>query len=166
MTTTSIENYWMTVTNRESPSKESWYLDCATTSHICGDRRKFKLYTEYTKREEREIRDFAGRIAGKAIGYGDVRLRLRLQGYCRNHEVVVRNVLHIEGAYNLLSQSQLMDRGLQIVPVNGYGIKIYDKEPAGSTGRGRGNFVGVARQTGGLFRLDVKVAGKRHRVRG
>jgi hypothetical protein len=37
MSTTSVENYWMTVTNRESPSKESWYLDCATTSHICGD---------------------------------------------------------------------------------------------------------------------------------
>jgi len=46
MTTTSIENYWMTVKNRESPSKESWYLDCATTSHICGDRRMFERYTE------------------------------------------------------------------------------------------------------------------------
>jgi hypothetical protein len=171
-TTTSIENYWMTVTNRESPSKESWYLDCATTSHICGDRRKFDRYTEYTKREEQEIRDFAGRIAGKAIGYGDVRLRLRLPGYRRNHEVVVRNVLHIEGAHNSLSQSRLMDRGLRIVPVNGYGIKIYDKSPAEDTargqarGRGRGNLVGVARQIGGLFRLDVKVAGKRYRARG
>ena len=147
LTTTSIENYWMTVTGR-SPEKEGWYLDCATTSHICGDRRKFERYTEYTKREEREIRDFAGRVAGKAIGYGDVRLRLRLPGYRRNHEVVVRNVLHIEGAHNSLSQSRLMDRGLQIVPVNGYGIKIYDKAPAESTGRGRGNLVGVARQTG------------------
>jgi hypothetical protein len=57
-TTTSFENYLMTVTNRESPSMESWYLDCATTSHICGDRRKFERYTEYTKRDEREIRDF------------------------------------------------------------------------------------------------------------
>jgi len=169
-TTTSIENYWMTVTGR-SPSKESWYLDCATTSHICGDRRKFERYTEYTKREEREIRDFAGRVAGKAIGYGDVRLRLQLPGYRRNHEVVVRNVLHIEGAHNSLSQSRLMDRGLQIVPVNGYGIKIYDKSPTDSAqgqgrGRGRGNLVGIARQIGGLFRLDVKVTGKRYRARG
>jgi len=168
MTTTSIENYWMTVTNRESPSKESWYLDCATTSRVCGDRRKFERYTEYTKREEREIRDFAGRVAGKAIGYGDVRLRLRLPGYRRNHEVVVRNVLHIEGAHNSLSQSRLMDRGLQIVPVNGYGIKIYNKSPAedSARGQGRGNLVGVARQIGGLFRLDVKFAGKRYRARG
>ena len=40
MTTTSIENYWMTVTGR-SPEKEAWYLHCATTSHICGDRQEF-----------------------------------------------------------------------------------------------------------------------------
>jgi len=166
-TTTSIENYWMTVTNGESPSKESWYLDCATTTHICGDRRKFERYTEYTKREEREIRDFAGRVAGKAIGHGDVRLRLRLPGGRRN-EVVVRNVLYVEGAHNSLSQSRLMDRGLRIVPVNGYGIKIYDKSPAedSARGRGRGSLVGVARQIGGLFRLDVKVTGKRYRARG
>jgi len=167
-TTTSIENYWMTVTGR-SPEKEAWYLDCATTSHICGDQRKFERYTEYTKKEEQEIGDFAGRVAGKATGYGDVRVRLRLPGG-QKHEVVVRNVLHVEGAHNSLSQSRLMDRGLQIVPVNGYGIKLYDKLPprdsARGQGRGHGSVVGVARQIGRLFRLDVKVAGKRYRARG
>jgi hypothetical protein len=55
MTTASIENYWITVPNRESPSKESWYLDCATTSHICGDEQEFIQYTQYAKRDEREI---------------------------------------------------------------------------------------------------------------
>jgi hypothetical protein len=75
--TTSIENYWMTVTGK-SPEKEGWYLDCTITSHICRDRRKFDQYTEYTKREELEIGDFAGIVAGKAIRYGDVQLRLRL----------------------------------------------------------------------------------------
>jgi len=172
MTTTSIENYWMTVTNRESPSMESWYLDCATTPYICGDWQEFVQYTQYAKRDEREIHHFAGRVAGKAIRYGDVRLRLRLPEYRRNHEVVVRNVLHIEGAHNLLSQSQLMDRGLRIVPVNGYRIKICDKSPAEDSargqgqGRGRGNLAGMARQIGGLFRLDVKVAEKRYRASG
>jgi hypothetical protein len=126
---TSIENYWMTVTNRESPSKETWYFDCATTSHICRDWRKFERYTEYTKRKERGIRYFDKRVPVKAIGYGDIPLRLRLPGYCRNHEAVVRNVFHIEEAHNSLSQSQLMDQGLLIVPVNGYGIQIYDKSP-------------------------------------
>jgi hypothetical protein len=71
MTTTSIENYGMTVTGR-SHEKKGWYLDCATTSHVCGDRRKFEQYTEYSKSNEREIHDFAGRVAGKAIGYGDL----------------------------------------------------------------------------------------------
>ena len=167
MMTTSIENYWMTVTNGKSPSKESWYLDCATTSHICGDQQRFKRYTEYTKREEREIRNFARRKAGKAIGHGDVWLRLRLPGG-RKHEVVVRYVLHVEGAHNSLSQSRLMDRGLWIVPVDGYGIKIYNKSPGEDSARdrGRGRLVGVARQIGGLFRLDVKFTGKIYRARG
>jgi hypothetical protein len=64
-----------------------------------------------------------------------------------------------------------MDRGLQIVPVNGYGLKKYDKLPPRDTardqGHGRGSLVGVAPQTGGLFRPDVqwpnvKVVGQRH----
>jgi len=170
MTTTSIENNWRTVMNRESPSKESWYLDCTTTSHICGDRQEFVRYTKYAKRDEREIHDFAGRVADKAIEYGDVRLRLRLPGYRRNHEVVVRNVLHIKGAHSSLSQSRLMDRVLRIVPVNGYGIKIYNKLPEEDSAQGRGrrrrNLVGVAYRIGGFFRLNMTVAGKRYRARG
>jgi len=71
MTTTSIENYWMTVTGI-SPEKESWYLDCAATSHVCGDRQEFVRYTQYAKRDKREIHDFPERVAGKAIGYGDM----------------------------------------------------------------------------------------------
>jgi len=104
-------------------------LDCATTFRICRDQRKFEQYTEHTKREEQEIRDFSGSVAGKAIGHGDVRLGLRLPGG-QKHEAVVRNVLHVEGANNSLSQSGLMDWGLRIVPVNCNGIKIYDKSPA------------------------------------
>jgi len=89
-------------------------------------------------------------------------LRLRLPGGRHPiHEGVVRNFLHVEGANTSLSQSRLMDQGLRIVPVNGYGIKIYGKALAESTGQGRGNCVGVARQIGGLFRLDVKFAGNR-----
>jgi len=70
---TTIENYWVTDTGgKTAPSKESWYLDCASTSHICGDRRKFARYTGFNKKDEREIRDFAGRVGGKAIGRGDI----------------------------------------------------------------------------------------------
>jgi len=163
---TSIENHWMTVTGR-SPEKVGWYLDFAMTSHICGDRRKFEWYTEYTKRHGQELREFKGRVAGKAIGHGDVRLRFWHPGGRHHmHEVVVRNVLHVEEAHNSVSQSWLKDWGLQIVPFNGYGIKIYDKAPAESTGQGRGNLGGVAGQIGGLCRLDVNVAGKSHRTRG
>jgi hypothetical protein len=42
MAMTSIETNWMTAMNRESPLKERWQLDCATTIHMCGDWGKFK----------------------------------------------------------------------------------------------------------------------------
>jgi hypothetical protein len=52
------------------------------------------------------------------------------------------------------------------VPVDGYGIKIYNKslaeDSAQGQSRGRGNLVGVARQIGGLFQLEVKFSGKRY----
>jgi len=169
VSTETIENYWVKDTGgNTTPSKESWYLDCASTSHICGDRRKFAGYTGFTKKDEREIHDFAGKVAGKAIGHGDVRLRLRLPGSRthgghRVHEVVVRDVLHVAGAHNSLSQSRLMDRGLQIVPGNGYGFKIYDNA---NTGRGgQGSLVDVAPQVEGLFRFDVDARGKGCRSR-
>jgi len=90
-TTTSIENYWMTVTNGESLSKESWYLDCATTTDICGDQQDFAWYTQYAKRDEWEIHDFAGRVTGKAIWYGDVRLRLRTSCISKEHTTRCHN---------------------------------------------------------------------------
>jgi hypothetical protein len=69
----TIENYWVTDTGgKMAPSKESWYLVCAATSHLCRKRRKFVRYTGFTKMDEREIRNFAGRVAGKAVGLGDV----------------------------------------------------------------------------------------------
>jgi hypothetical protein len=83
----------------------------------------------------------------------------------------VRNVLHINGAHNSLLQLWLMDRKSQIVPVNGYEIKIDDKAPAESTSQGRGNLVGVSCHTRWLFwldvkRLDVKVSRMTDRARG
>lgn len=52
--------------------------------------------------------------------------------------IVLRNALNVAGAYNSLSQSQQMDWGLHIVPVNGYRMKIYHILPADGNARGRG----------------------------
>jgi len=110
--TTPIENYLVTDTGgKMAPSKESCYLDSASSSHICGDRMMFVRYTGFTKTDQREIPDFAGRAAGKAIGHGAVGLSFRLPGYRRINEDIVRDVLHVAGAHNSLSQSRLIDRG-------------------------------------------------------
>jgi hypothetical protein len=65
-TTTSTGNYCITLTGR-SPEKEGWYLDCATTSHICGCWQNFEWYAVYSKRQELEIQEDAARVAGKDI---------------------------------------------------------------------------------------------------
>jgi hypothetical protein len=123
------------------------------------------------KRHEQKIHDFAGTVAGKFIRHGDVLPIFRLPaGRHRIPEVVLRIVLDVHGSHNSLSQLRVMDQGLQIVPVNGYGNKIYDQylsdsaQGQGPT-RGCGTLVGRARQIGGFFRLQVKVAGKLHRMK-
>ena len=80
---------------------ENYYLDCAATSHIGGDRRKFSSYRGSTEKDMWEVRDCAARVAGKGIGLGDVQERFRLPSGCdRIDDVVVRDVCHVEGARN------------------------------------------------------------------
>jgi hypothetical protein len=75
-----------------------------------------------------------------------------LPGNCE-HELLLRNVLHVKGAHSSLSQSRLMNRGLWIVPVNVNRIKIYGN-------RGQRSLVAVAPLIGGSFRVDVDDIGK------
>jgi len=86
--------------------------------------------------------------------------------------VVARNVLHVEEAHNWLSQSQLIVLRIQFIPVNGYGIKIYDTFPRHITrrqsqGQGQGweSGLGVTLQTGESLWLDGNVAENRYQVR-
>lgn len=48
------------------------------------------------------------------------------------------NILHVKDAHNSLSQSQLMDQGIQIVTALGYRIQIYDKLPPEDSACGQG----------------------------
>jgi len=155
---TTIENCWLTDTGRNTaPSTECWYSHCASTFHICGDRRMFAWYTRFTNKDEWENGNFARRVAGKGVQQGNVRLKFRIPGNCER-QVVVSDVLHVRGAHNALSQSRLMDQGLQIVPVNGFGIKIYDNANAGH--RGQGSIGAAVPPDSRQFQFDVDAGGK------
>jgi hypothetical protein len=71
--------------------------------------------------------------------------------------VVVRDILHVEGAHNSLSQSMIMDLELRITPANGFRITV-------NVRRGQQSLVAVAPQVGGVFKLDMdmKVARNVH----
>jgi len=134
---------------------------CLNLSHLWRWKDVRSVYGIQQEGQGRDLR-FVRRVAGKAVGQGDVRLKFRLPRN-REHEVVVSDVLHVKGAHNSLSQSRLMNRGLWIVPVNGFGIKIYAKVPAMGTGSGgQWSLVAMAQHVGRLsrFDVDVKVAGK------
>jgi hypothetical protein len=71
--TTTMKNCWVTDSGRQmTPLKDGWYLYCASAYQICGDQRKFVQYSGFTKMDERDKRDFAGKVADKAIGHGDI----------------------------------------------------------------------------------------------
>jgi len=142
-------------------SIESWNFDSASTPHIDANGRKFFPYTRSVKKDKREVYVFAWRAASNAIEQGDVRLRIQLPGgHYHMTAAMVRDVLHVEGAHNLRSQSGLMDTGLQIISMNGFRIEIHNNSHTG--GGGQVTPVAAAPHVGGQFWFHVDVAGECH----
>jgi len=108
-----------------------------------------------TKTDKWEIRGCVGTEAGNTFRHGDVHLSFRMPGYSQVNEHVVTDILNVEGAHNILSQSKLMDQGPRIVPVNGYLIQIYDNQDEAS-------IIDGAHQIGDPLRFDLDLPRKGH----
>ena len=165
MRRTASGNYWRTVTNWESPLKESWCLDCATTTHNWGDRETCPQGAEYTMRDERVIHDFARSITGKAIWYGDVPFRLWVSEYHHNFDVILQNVLYIDEAYSILSISWLVNWLVRIVSVNCCRIKICTDARSHCKVWGQWSLMGVTIKGGLWFQLNVIFTWERYQAR-
>ena len=65
-----------------SDSKDLWYLDSGTTSHICNNR---DVYSEFTKTELTPIRG----IGSSAIstGYGTIKIKFRVKEKSIIHKI-------------------------------------------------------------------------------
>jgi len=103
ITRISIVHYWMTTNVRDDPSEEWQNVYCTIMSHSYREGQKFTWHMKYMMGEEFDISAFGGSVTGKAKEHGDVRWRLQLHGGHRN-EMVVRNVLRVDGAHNMLCQ--------------------------------------------------------------
>nr|XP_012575063.1 uncharacterized protein LOC105852845 [Cicer arietinum] len=83
-------------------TKHSWYLDSGCSKHMTGDKSKFLSLTL----KEGGFVKYGDNNRGKIIGIGDIG---------NESTTVIKNVLYVEGLkHNLLSISQLCDKGFQV----------------------------------------------------
>ena len=91
----------------ECISNDVAYLDSGATVHLCGDKRKFKTYRKCSVRILCANNQYM-----YAEGIGDIHITLGGQ------IVVLKDVLHLKGAPNLISTSKLVDSGELLVVVS------------------------------------------------
>jgi hypothetical protein len=143
--TSAIDSLWMAVED-SAVTMGNFCLDGACDAHACNRRDLFdsKTFVEL-KEGDRKVRGFDG-SQQSAKGIGTIRLPMCLG---KGRPVVwarIPGVLYLPGSANLISQGTLMDRGIQIKLINGYGAKLYDKV---------GRMIATARLRNKMLPLDI-----------
>jgi hypothetical protein len=84
-------------------TKDKWFLNNGCSRHMTGDKNKF---TSLTLKDGRNVK-FGDNSKGKIIGIGNIG---------KTHSLVIEDVLLVDGLkYNLLSISQLCDKGYNVI---------------------------------------------------
>ena len=123
-------------------SPSDWFIDCGCTTHISSHRWMFITYTEYPS-ISKQVEGYNG-VTSFASGYGSVRLIWQLPDG-KMETIIPQDVVHLPGRFNLISQSQIMDKDVKVQPVNHYSLNLINRH---------GNFIATAHQVDGLFVLD------------
>jgi len=85
-----------------------WYLDSGCSRHMTGDKRKIKN----PKRKDQGFVTYGDNNQGKILGTRDA---------CGGDTLEIKDVLLVEGLkHNLLSISQLFDKGLKVILESDY----------------------------------------------
>ena len=106
---TSLNNIAYMAGGQILSSKELWYLDSGTTSHICNNR---NAYINFTKTDPTPIRGI-GSLAN-SMGHGMIKIDFRIKEKTMTH--TIQNVLYLPEAPNcLLSVSRFNEKGGRIV---------------------------------------------------
>jgi len=138
--TTSIKNYWMVASSNASSS--DCFIDCGCTTHISGPRSMFITYTDYLPNMEK-VKGYNG-VTSFASGYGGDRLICQLPDG-KTETIIHQEVVHLPGSFNLISQSQIMDKDVKVEQVNHYGLNLDNCHC---------NMIATPPQVDGLFILD------------
>jgi hypothetical protein len=84
----------------------------------------FINYTEYPP-NMKKVKGYNG-VTSFASGYGSVRLTCQLPDG-KTETIILQEVVHLPGSFNLISQSQIMDKDVKVEPVNHYGLNLYNR---------------------------------------
>jgi len=137
---TSIENYWMVASLCASSS--DWFIDYGCTTQISGHRSMFITYTE-NPLNTKKVKEYNG-VTSFASGCGCVRLTCQVPDG-KMETIVLQEVVHLPGSFNLISHSQTMDKDVKVEPVNQYCLNLYNPH---------GKLITTAPRVNGLFVLD------------
>jgi hypothetical protein len=83
-------------------------------------------------------------VTSFASGYGSLRLFCQLPDG-KTEMIILKEVVHLTGWLNLISQSQIMDKNIKVEPVNHYRLNLYNRH---------GKLIATAPQVNGPFVLD------------
>ena len=81
----------------------------------------FTTYTEYPPNTQK-VKGYHG-VTLFASGYGSVRLTCQLPDG-KTEKIILNEVLHLPGSFNLISQSQIMDQDVKVELVNHYSLNL------------------------------------------
>jgi hypothetical protein len=138
--TTSIKKNWMVA--RSNPSSSDWDIDCRCTTHISGLHSMFITYSEYSP-NTKKVKGYNG-ITSFASGYGSGRLTCQLPDG-KMEMIILQEVVHLPGSFNIISQCQIMDKDVNVEQVNHYSLNLYNHHR---------KLIVTAPQVDGLFLLD------------
>jgi hypothetical protein len=81
----------------------------------------FITYTKYPP-NTKKVKGYNG-VTSFASGYGSVRLICQLADG-KTETIILQEAVHLPGSFNLISQSQIMDKDVKVEPVNPYGLNL------------------------------------------
>ena len=84
----------------------------------------FITYTEYPPNTTK-VKGYNG-VTSFASGYVSARLICQLPDG-KTETIIVHQLVHLPGSFNLISQSQIMDKDVKVERVNNCGLNLYNR---------------------------------------
>lgn len=109
----------MVASRNASPS--DWFINCESTTYFNSCRSMFITLTEYTA-NTKQVKGYIA-VTLFASGVGSAWLISQLP-YAKMEMIILQEVTHLPGSFNIISQSQFRDKDVKVVPVNHFGFSL------------------------------------------